>query len=401
MDYPENNNNNSSNNGNKENYSENGNNNNSFSETAGDYGQHYTRQTPSQIYDTERNYGTSPQYHYGRHIPVADYDYLAEQRRKNARRLRLRKEIKKSAYAPSLALLMFLAASVLFSVILVFPKLHYLYSTTCTVSSAIGVLYSVLTVALPFYVIAVAKKKTGHKITVPFGKPETPKTQTVLLVFIGFGGAIIANIITNIIDSFFGSFGVSASYSSGIEPKNTAELLFMILGTAVIPPLVEEYAMRGVILEPLRKYGNSFAIIVSAILFGLFHGNFVQIPFAFMCGLLLGYAVCATNSIWTGVIIHALVNGFSCLQSALTLYLGINASDIIMNILTVLIMLIGIVALVIYIFLYRGTDKTLDRYSRSDDLTPAQKLGAFFTNPIMLATVVIIFIEAFRGLSVS
>lgn len=42
-------------------------------------------------------------------------------------------------------------------------------------------------------------------------------------------------------------------------------------------------------MQNFKRYGVRFAIIFSAILFGIYHGNIVQTPFAFILGLLLGY----------------------------------------------------------------------------------------------------------------
>ena len=66
--------------------------------------------------------------------------------------------------------------------------------------------------------------------------------------------------------------------------------------------------MRGVVMQPLRKFGDRFAIVASAVLFAILHGNMVQIPFAFVAGLALGYFAIVTNSIWTSVVIHSLNN---------------------------------------------------------------------------------------------
>lgn len=45
---------------------------------------------------------------------------------------------------------------------------------------------------------------------------------------------------------------------------------------------------RGYFLRLLRPYGTWFAVIVTAILFALMHGNILQIPFAFLVGLACG-----------------------------------------------------------------------------------------------------------------
>lgn len=73
--------------------------------------------------------------------------------------------------------------------------------------------------------------------------------------------------------------------------------------------------MRGVVMQPLRKYGDWFAILTSAFVFALMHGNLVQAPFAFIAGIGLGYAVIASGSLWTGILIHLLNNSISVIQT--------------------------------------------------------------------------------------
>ena len=65
--------------------------------------------------------------------------------------------------------------------------------------------------------------------------------------------------------------------------------LTMFLYTAFLGPIVEEIVFRGVVMKNLAKYGKCFAIVLSAALFGIFHGDISQGFFAFCCGLLLGY----------------------------------------------------------------------------------------------------------------
>ena len=54
-------------------------------------------------------------------------------------------------------------------------------------------------------------------------------------------------------------------------------------------------------------YGRNFAIFVSAFTFGLFHGNLIQSPFAFLVGLVLGY-VAAEYSIAWAMLLHMINN---------------------------------------------------------------------------------------------
>ena len=70
------------------------------------------------------------------------------------------------------------------------------------------------------------------------------------------------------------------------------------------------------VLNSLRKFGDWPAIFVSAFLFGILHGNFIQIPFAFVVGIGLGIATVMTNSLWPAIIAHFINNSYAILSNA-------------------------------------------------------------------------------------
>lgn len=72
----------------------------------------------------------------------------------------------------------------------------------------------------------------------------------------------------------------------------------MFLYGAVLAPISEELLFRGYVLRALRPYGKRFAILGSAILFGLFHGNLLQGPYALLVGLILGWLACEYSIKW-------------------------------------------------------------------------------------------------------
>ena len=57
----------------------------------------------------------------------------------------------------------------------------------------------------------------------------------------------------------------------------------------------------------LMPYGKRMAIVGSAFLFALFHGNILQTPFAFLVGLVLGY-VAAEYSVAWAMVLHMVNN---------------------------------------------------------------------------------------------
>lgn len=87
------------------------------------------------------------------------------------------------------------------------------------------------------------------------------------------------------------------------------------LKVAVIAPVVEELIFRGLILQGFRKNYNGFtAVVMSALLFALFHLNPWQFPATFVLGLLLGWIMLRTNSIVLAILGHS-INNFLVLLS--------------------------------------------------------------------------------------
>lgn len=76
----------------------------------------------------------------------------------------------------------------------------------------------------------------------------------------------------------------------------------MFLYITILGPISEELLFRGLLLRILKPCGKQTAILVSAMVFGLFHGNIIQIPFAFLVGLVLGYVAVEYSIIWAMVL---------------------------------------------------------------------------------------------------
>ncbi len=85
-------------------------------------------------------------------------------------------------------------------------------------------------------------------------------------------------------------------------------LALNFLLACVAAPIFEELMFRKLLLDRLRPYGDAFAVLVSALAFGLLHGNFSQYFYAFTLGCVFGYLVLRTGCVWQSILLHALVN---------------------------------------------------------------------------------------------
>ena len=74
-------------------------------------------------------------------------------------------------------------------------------------------------------------------------------------------------------------------------------------------PVAEEIVFRGLIFNRLRKYcGAAAAVIVSGVLFGVYHGNLVQGVYGGCMGMLMAYVYLRARSFFYPCLFHAAAN---------------------------------------------------------------------------------------------
>ncbi len=352
--------------------------------------------SPVEIYNTSTS-AQGPQYHYGAPQSFFDPRYLEEQRKKLLERRHHEKTLRSLGTTTGIMLLILLGISFLLSFLLITPTFSKLYESNLAFASAFGIFYSVLSVGGSFLIGSKILKSQKLYKAIPYNPPKD-KVKSLLLILIGFGGCLLANYITVFLRAFGESFGIYSHYTALQNPSSTFDVIMIFLGSSLIPPLIEEFAMRGVLLQCLRKYGNTFAIIATALMFGVFHGNAVQIPFALLCGLVIGYAVIATESLWTGVIIHALMNAMSAISSALVYYFDEYTSNTFFYVASAIGIVAGILALIVYATKYKN-DPTLKFNGEFSDASTGEKLVKFVTSPVMIAAIILYVIQALTQLT--
>lgn len=215
-------------------------------------------------------------------------------------------------------------------------------------SMAVSALAQIFYTFIPFFAFYLfSGSEYKNKMNI-FNIPKSGMLY-VLGVFAGLALCLAGNSATTLFSVTLEVFGVT--FFSGSEdmaiPTSFVGVLIYIFSTAVMPALFEEFAFRGVVMQPLRKYGDWFAILMSAFCFAIVHANMVQIPFAFIAGVSLGYFCIKTKSIWTSVTIHFLNNLISVLFSVYFEKYP-DASILIYYVATSALVLIGVVAMIVF-----------------------------------------------------
>ena len=83
-------------------------------------------------------------------------------------------------------------------------------------------------------------------------------------------------------------------------------------GICLLGPVLEEVLFRGAVTKHLlERYRPCLAILLSGLLFGLFHINPVQVVAATLSGWLLGWLYWRSGSLWPSILVHVMNNSFS------------------------------------------------------------------------------------------
>ncbi len=219
--------------------------------------------------------------------------------------------------------------------------------------------------------------------TVPFGLPKTKNNFAFLVAALGF--CMFASQASSIGGSIIESFGVEFPVMDRTLPEGIFGMLLVILSTSLFPALLEEFMMRGVILGAFKKFGDSFSILVSSILFAFMHASLTQFAFAFLVGLVLGFVTVKAKSIWPAVIIHAANNFVSVVFSYLEMYLKTDTLNLVFYIFICLLFAASVLCTVLV-----SRDKEFFKLEKADTKSSEkQKLIWFLTSPAVIVAILV------------
>lgn len=126
--------------------------------------------------------------------------------------------------------------------------------------------------------------------------------------FIWVSSTFISVGLGNIFDKLGYSIDVSDTSGLGVTALG---MTISIIYHCVIAPVTEEFFFRGALLRLFSKSNQRFAVFITAVFFGLAHGNLRQFILAFFTGIFLAHITLKHGSIIPSIIVHMFVNTFS------------------------------------------------------------------------------------------
>lgn len=121
---------------------------------------------------------------------------------------------------------------------------------------------------------------------------------------LGIGFSILLLTLIFYLDVFFPSY---REISKQILTLNNS--IINLICSIILIPIFEEIMFRGIIFNFFRKnYSLTFSIIFQALIFGVFHGNYLQVIYTFIGGLTLALIYIYCDSILGNILLHIIFN---------------------------------------------------------------------------------------------
>lgn len=229
-----------------------------------------------------------------------------------------------------------------------------------------------------FLILFYIRRLPLKEVFAPRRKMKTSSLLMLICVLMGcqFFFAITETVIE------FGLNLVGLTAEAAIESsKAGSTTISMLIYAGFIGPLAEELTYRGYVMGSLSKAGGGkvFAILVSAVLFGIMHANPTQSLFAIGVGIVFAYAAIEYGILWS-LFLHVLNNFFF---GDVLIFIYNRIPEIAANILDYALFIGLFIAAIIILIVKR---KYIAEYIRTNR-TPARYYGWTFS-----AVTVIIFI---------
>ena len=296
------------------------------------------------------------------------------------------------------AILLYILLQNLLTLPLALPALHSKYQTDALFQNGVDILVIMASMLPPFLLLSKPMRKiTYQSDPLPLEKPQGG-ADVLLTIPAGLMFCMAANLLTDLMVTAVSAFGVELSSPDMALPTGALGILSSVIRVVLMPALVEELCLRGVVMQNLRAFGGWFAVITSALCFGLMHCNLIQTPFAFVVGLALGYFVLQTGSLWPAILIHALNNSISLVFSYLSDMLPVQTLNLCYTF--VQGALFGCGAICFLVYLYRKKEDA-KLWGDRTALATRSKYAAFFSAPTMVIAVcaMLYFTSRYVGLS--
>lgn len=163
---------------------------------------------------------------------------------------------------------------------------------------------------IPLYVIGypvtflIMKKKDADRIE----KHKMGIGQFILAFMMAYGLMIVGNIIGLVLTAGIGLIKGEPVTNALLDIVSEGNIWISAIYTVLLAPVFEEILFRKLICDRVIQYGQRTAILISGLMFGLFHMNFNQFFYAAFLGGFFAFIYVKTGNLKYTIGLHMVIN---------------------------------------------------------------------------------------------
>lgn len=132
--------------------------------------------------------------------------------------------------------------------------------------------------------------------------------QFLAAMLICYALVYVSNLVGLLFTNFIGALKGSEVNNELIGYVTGGNMLLNFVAMVVVAPIMEEYVFRKIIVDRTVRYGQGVAVVVSGLMFGLFHGNLNQFAYAVVLGAFFAFIYVKTGNLKITIAMHAIIN---------------------------------------------------------------------------------------------
>ncbi len=142
-----------------------------------------------------------------------------------------------------------------------------------------------------------------------------------------------------------------------------------LLGTMVLPAVLEEVVFRGILLEEYRSYGAAWTVATTSVMFAMLHLSLENFVYYLFMGIVLGVITLASDSILPAIGLHTIINvSHEYIRPTVVEYLRQAGKSLILPYLLLALFLL------LFIFMFSGLEKIYQSKAYNEILQSRKEL---------------------------
>lgn len=194
--------------------------------------------------------------------------------------------------------------SIILAIIIISNIISFIPGTRLN-ANEISILNSICNYIIPIPVILLFLKQLDKS---KIEKKRMSVKQYIFAAIIALTLMWVGNIFGLTITGLISSFMPHPVVNPVDNIINAPQVWFNILIVTILAPIFEELFFRKLLIDRTIKYGEIVSVLVSAVLFGLFHGNLNQFFYAFLIGGFFAIIYIKTGNILYTMSLHLIIN---------------------------------------------------------------------------------------------